>query len=267
MVYLRQLLANEGGAGRLDRAALDLVTLEEPDFDPAPCLDRLNELASSLGDRLRNFNDGRDFVEKARAYLFEELGFHGNQTEYFDPRNSFLNHVLERRTGLPITLSVLYLEIARRLHMPVYGIDLPRHFIVQFDDGRYSAFIDPFHGGAVVTVAECYALARAPEGGLHLLERSTNRRILIRMLRNLLNVYLRLRNFPSSLAVMDLLVHADPLTPELYRQRGGLQVKLNHLQRARSDYEKYLELAPSAKDRETVVEQLEAIHHWLGRMN
>ena len=141
-MHLRQILVGIAGAGspgpeRLDRAALDLASIHEPELDPEPSLLRLNELASSLGDRLRNFNDGRDFVEKAESYLFGEVGFKGNLTEYFDPRNSCLNHVIERQTGLPIALCVLYMEISRRLQMPVFGIDLPRHFIVKFDDGRY----------------------------------------------------------------------------------------------------------------------------------
>ena len=89
-----------------------------------------------MGDRLRNFNDGRDFVETAQRFLFGELGFHGNEEDFFDPRNSCLNQVLERRVGIPITLSVMYMEIARRLAMPVFGISLPRHFVIQFDDGE-----------------------------------------------------------------------------------------------------------------------------------
>src|ERR1700730_14951597 len=119
MLYLRQLLEDETKPGRLDRAALDLAIIHFPALPPEPFLDQLNDLASRLGDRLRNFNDGRDFVETAQRFLFGELGFHGNEEDFFDPRNSCLNQVLERRTGLPITLSVMYMEVARRLQMPV----------------------------------------------------------------------------------------------------------------------------------------------------
>ena len=117
--HLEQVLIGESSKVRMDRAALDLASIHFPNLEPQPFLDQLNELASSLGDRLRNFNDGRDFVEKASSYLFGELGFHGNETDFFDPLNSCLNQVLERRTGIPITLAVMYMEIARRLHMPV----------------------------------------------------------------------------------------------------------------------------------------------------
>src|ERR1700677_5095695 len=113
--HLRYLLEEDPPKGRLDHAALELAAIDTPGLEPEPWLDRLNELASQLGDRLRNFNDGRDFVETAQRYLFEDLGFRGNDEDFFDPQNSFLNQVLARRTGIPISLSVLYMEIARRL--------------------------------------------------------------------------------------------------------------------------------------------------------
>ena len=105
MIYLQQILSENSERGRLDCAALDIARLHYPDLDPQPTLDQLNQLASSLGDRIRNFNDGREFVEKAQQFLFEELGFRGNAENFYDPLNSCLNQVLERRVGIPITLS------------------------------------------------------------------------------------------------------------------------------------------------------------------
>jgi regulator of sirC expression with transglutaminase-like and TPR domain len=267
VTHLRQLLSGSGNGGRLDRAALELASIHFPDLDPEPFLAQLNDLASRLGDRLRNFNDGRDFVEKAQRFLFEELGFHGNRTDYFDPRNSCLNQVLERRTGIPITLSVLYLEVARRLHMPVFGIDLPRHFVVQFDDGNYATFIDPFHGGRAISAQDCYALAEARFADPALLQRTTQKRIAMRMLRNLHNVYLNLRDLEKAVATLDLLLLGAPEMTQWYRQRGALYVELRRFQAARTDLEKYLTLAPDASDRDKVIAQLERIHSWLGRVN
>jgi regulator of sirC expression with transglutaminase-like and TPR domain len=267
LVHLRQLLGNASGEGRLDRAALDVAAIHDPDLDPEPCLAELNQLASALGDRLRNFNDGRDFVEKAQSYLFGEAGFHGNDAEYFDPRNSCLNQVLARRTGLPIALSVLYLEISRRLHMPVFGVDLPRHFVVQFDDGRYSTYIDPFHGGKIITAQECFALAQEPEGRASLLQRSTKKRIIMRMLRNLLHSYLRSKDFARAVTTLNFLLEGSPDVPEWYRQRGALEIQRKRYQAARTDLERYLAMAPLAPDREEIVRQLEEIHRWLGRIN
>jgi regulator of sirC expression with transglutaminase-like and TPR domain len=128
MIYLRQVLEDEplqtDGAkkdrARLDRAALDLATIENPELNVEAVLDRLNDLASRLGRPPAQFQRRSRFRGESSRLSFRELGFHGNQEDYFDPLNSCLNQVLERRTGIPITLSVFYMEIARRLAMPVF---------------------------------------------------------------------------------------------------------------------------------------------------
>jgi len=275
MIYLRQVLEDEPipteGAkkdrARLDRAALDLATIENPELDVQAVLDRLNELASRLGDRLRNFNDGRDFVEKARGYLFEELGFHGNEEDYFDPLNSCLNQVLERRTGIPITLSVFYMEIARRLAMPVFGIGLPRHFVVQFDDGNYATYVDPFNGGRVISAAECFALAGATVADPSLLQRASKKQIAMRMLQNLHGAYLRRRDFAKAVDTLDLLIFGAPETAAWYKRRGALLIELKRYQAARRDLEKYLALEPDPADREEIQRHLAAIHRRIARVN
>ena len=251
----------------MDRAALDLASIHFPNLEPEPFLERLNELASSLGDRLRNFNDGRDFVEKASSYLFGELGFHGNETDFFDPLNSCLNQVLERRTGIPITLAVMYMEIARRLHMPVFGIGLPRHFVLQFDDGNFAAYIDPFHGGRVITAQECFELAGAKVADPILLQRATPKQIAMRMLQNLQGVYLRAGDKQKAIATLDLLLFGAPEIGPWYKRRGLLSLELKHYQDARRDLVQYLELEPEAADREMIQRQLQAIHLWLAQMS
>lgn len=256
---------------RLDRAALELATIQFPDLEVEPSLERLNELASQLGDRLRNFNDGRDFVETAQRFLFQELGFHGNERDYFDPLNSCLNQVLERRTGIPVTLSVMYMEIARRLAMPVFGIGLPRHFVIQFDDGNYATFIDPFHGGKTITPRECFALAGARVADPALLQRVSKKGIVRRMVQNLHSGYLKRKDWTRAAATLDLLVAAAPegsheLAAAL-KLRGLLRIELKRFQDARRDFEKYLALEPQAADRPEVEKQILAIHRWLGRVN
>lgn len=260
---------------RLDRAALELASIHTPGLMLEPFLDRLNELASQLGDRLRNFNDGRDFVETAQRYLFEDLGFHGNQEDFFDPANSCLNVVLERRTGIPITLAVMYMEIARRLAMPVFGIGLPRHFVIQFDDDNYDTYIDPFNGGRAISARECFALAgsRVPDPAL--LRRVSNKEILMRMLQNLHGCYLRKRDWAHAVDTLDLFIiglASDSTigTHELagaYKRRGLFQMELKHFQAARQDLEKYLTMEPDAPDRAVIRKQMEAIHRWLATVN
>ena len=267
MDYLRQVLAEDGGRVRMDRAALDLATIHFPDLEPEPFLDRLNDLASALGDRLRNFNDGRDFVEKASSYLFGELGFHGNENDFFDPLNSCLNQVLERRTGIPITLAVMYMEIARRLHMPVFGIGLPRHFVLQFDDGNFATYIDPFHGGRAITARDCFALAGARVADPMLLQRATPKQIAMRMLQNLHGVYLRKHDSEKAVLTLDLLLSGAPDEAAWYKRRGILSLELKRYHNARWDFLKYLELEPEAPDREAILKQLQAIHMWLARVS
>jgi regulator of sirC expression with transglutaminase-like and TPR domain len=257
--YLRQILAGSGAVGRMDRAALDLASIHFPDLQPEPVLRQLNELASQLGDRIRNFNDGREFVEKAQRFLFGELGFRGNQGDYFDPLNSCLNQVLERRTGIPITLSLLYMEIARRLHMPVFGIDLPRHFVLQFDDGNYSTYIDPFHGGKAITPQECFVLAEAKVADPALLRRASSKGMAMRMLLNLQHVYLRSRDFARAVATLDLLLVGAPDVSEWYKLRGLLLADLGRLQAACRDLQQYLAMEPSAPDRDELVRRLNNI--------
>lgn len=266
MKYLEQILGEENAQVRLDRAALELATIEFPDLDPAPWLVKLDSLASQLGDRIRNFNDGRCFVEAAQDYLFGELGFHGNEQDYFNPRNSCLNEVMAQRTGIPISLSVFYMEIARRLAMPVFGVNLPRHFILEFDDGNYSAYIDPFRGGRVISADECYELAGAPVPDPSLLRRASKRQILVRMLVNLHTTYLRTQDLQRAVRVLDLLIVASP-GGELYKHRGLLLRKLQRFQAAGADLEKYLALEPDATDRDEIVKHLELIHRWLASIN
>jgi regulator of sirC expression with transglutaminase-like and TPR domain len=273
VTYLQQLLADEEfkpAIVRLDRAALDLASIHFPDLDPQPVLDQLNDLASRLGDRLRNFNDGRDFVETAQRFLFGELGFHGftgDDEVFFDPRNSCINQVLERRTGLPIALSVLYMEIARRLRMPVFGIGLPRRFVIQFDDGNYSTFIDPFNGGRPISARECFRLAESTVADPSLLQRVTPKQIMMRMIQNMHTAYVRTQDFPRAVVTLDLMLLGAPETALWYKHRAVLLVTLRRWMAARKDFEHYLSLAPEASDREEVVAHIRAIQQRIAMVN
>jgi regulator of sirC expression with transglutaminase-like and TPR domain len=266
-----QILEEGSSRVRLDLAALEIASIQFPGLEAEPFLDRLNELASQLGDRLRNFNDGRDFVETAQRYLFQELGFHGNEENYEDPLNCCLNQVLERRTGIPISLSVMYMEIARRLAMPVFGISLPRHFIIQFDDGNYDTYIDPFNGGRTITPMECFALAGARVADPLLLSRASPKQIVMRMLQNLQRVYMQRNDWERTVEAFDLLILGTkenaPERAAQHKLRGLLSLELRRFQAARKDLEMYLKLQPEANDRPEVLKQLQAIHRWLAKVN
>jgi regulator of sirC expression with transglutaminase-like and TPR domain len=255
---------------RLDLAALEIASIETPDLDPQPYLAILDRIASGIASRLPSPAAGREFVAAANRYLFDELGFRGNEIDYNDPRNSCLNYVLDRRTGLPITLSVVYIEVARRLGQPVSGIGLPGHFIVEFNDREFAIYIDPFHSGRLLTADDCRQLARQRTGSdtdATALAPVGTRYILVRMLNNMRSAYFRGKQFEKMVAVTDLLLEGFPENAGYYKARGFARLRMRQFRGAQSDLEMYLKYAPDAEDRSQVTEQLGAIHRWLGRLN
>src|SRR5580693_2306666 len=270
---LQAALHNESGVA-LDRAALEMAAIERSDLNPAPYLEMLDRIASELDTRLGSHSgaDGPRFVRIANDYIFKELAFQGNDSDYYDPRNSCLDVVLDRRNGIPITLSVVYLEVVRRLGRPVFGIGLPGHFVVQYNDGDYSTYIDPFHSGKLLTEEDCGKLAHEITGVDVSSEPSTlapvsNRYILVRMLNNLRSAYFRAKQYTKAATVMDLLVEAFPANAEYYKMRGVARLHLREFGAAKKDLENYLKCSPNADDKAEITRQLEAIHRWLGRLN
>src|SRR5579883_329792 len=270
MDALRQALDRDSTV-TLDAAALAMAEFESPGLDLAKYLAVLDRFADDLRPRVLN-QSGEQFVQLANDYLFGELGFRGNQAEYHDPRNSCLNYVLDRRIGLPITVSVVYIEVARRLERPVAGVGLPGHFIVRYDDGAFATYIDPFHEGKLLSQQDCRALAREITGtdigvDSSALEPVGVRYIVVRMLNNLRAAYFRSREFPKCAAVLDLLIEYFASNPEYYKARGVVRLKLRKLAGARNDFQKYLQYSPDAADRADVTRQLQAIHQSLARLN
>jgi regulator of sirC expression with transglutaminase-like and TPR domain len=271
---VRELIALLSGANEdidLDRAALALARIEHPGLDPQPFLGLLDSYAVEVAGRVTG-EDGAAYVAAANRFLFDELGFYGNTADYYDPRNSCLNDVLMLRTGIPITLSLVYLEIARRLAKPVHGIGMPGHFLVQYDDGRFSVYIDPFHGGQLLTAGDCFRVAREMAGAEltpqpDFLRPVSKRQILLRMLNNLRSIYFTRRTHAKALEVMDLILSAAPSSPDEYRQRAAVQIHLGRFSAARQDLERYLSLAPASPDRKEVEEQIRKIRRYVAGLN
>lgn len=267
-----ELLSGDNDALDLDAAALELARIESPGLDPRPYLDQLDDLAGALAARLPSQATGPDYVAIANEYLFEEAGFYGDESDYYNPLNSCLNQVLERRTGIPITLSVLYMEIARRLGRPVYGIGLPGHFLVQYNDGRFSTYVDVFHAGRLLTRDRCRELARSVAGvdiagDPAVFQPAGKRPILLRMLNNLRGAYFRRQAHRKALGVLDLLIRAMPASADEYKQRGALHLQLKQYAAARADLEHYLRLVPSAPDRAELEQQLQRVRRWIAALN
>jgi len=269
---LLQALRDEGSGTTLDIASLELASIEFPGLDIDASLFRLENTADQIRAQMNQNASGPDFIRAANEILFDILQFHGNEDEYYDPRNCCLNDVLMRRLGIPISLSIIYIEVARRLGRSVYGVGLPGHFIVAYEDVDARYWIDPFHGGRILTFNDCCALAKQTAGvdlrsNPAVLAPVNNRQILVRLLSNLKAIYLRGEAFDKARQVLDLLIEATPAYAEEYRHRGVVHMRqLNH-RAAKEDLETYLRLEPNAPEREQVQKQLILIERWRAGMN
>jgi regulator of sirC expression with transglutaminase-like and TPR domain len=244
-------------------AALAIARLEYPRLDPARYVARLDALGQDAAlrvGRARRRGTGAAGSSDAPTalrvgaisrFLYDERGFTGNREHYDDPRNSFLNEVLDRRTGIPISLALVYIEVARRAGVPVEGVNFPGHFLVRASDESVAdpIIIDPYHEGAVVAESDCRALLKHHVGDeaafdRSLLEPATRRQIITRMLVNLKRSYVRLRSMPQARAVADLLVMLEPAALNELRDRGLLAYHLDDFPAALRDLEAYLRLTP-----------------------
>jgi regulator of sirC expression with transglutaminase-like and TPR domain len=274
MDRLLDLLTGKDASVPLDRAALELAAIEFPEveIETEAFVSLLDSHAAELGGRLSDAHDGEAFVRAANQYLFEELGFHGNLSDYYNPRNSCLNEVLTARTGIPITLSVVYMEISRRLGRPVEGIGLPGHFIVRYDDGMYCTFVDTFHGGRLLSQEQCFQLAREVsqvelQPDPKWLAPVSKRDLLLRMLRNLSAAYASRGHTEKAIETLNLLIRANPGSADEYRQRGILEVQAGKNTAAKQDLARYVELSGSREDRERARAQIQNILRWVASMN
>jgi regulator of sirC expression with transglutaminase-like and TPR domain len=269
---LRDALSDDRSHVPLDIAALELANIEFPGLDLEASTFRLDNLAEQIGSQLTAGASGLDFIRASNDLLFGVLQFRGDEENYYDPRNSCLNSVLMRRLGIPITLSVVYMEIARRLSRRVYGVGLPGHFIVAYEDASARYWIDPFHAGRILSFSDLCELARETAGvdirsNPAVLAPVSTRQILVRMLSNLKVIYLRGDALDKARQVLDLLIEAMPAYAEEYRHRGFVHLRqLNH-RAAKSDLETYLRLEPGSPEREQIEKQLLMIERWKAGLN
>jgi len=264
---LIELLAGRSDEMELDRAALALARVEYPALDAEAAVAQLDHHALAIAERAHDLSDGLCFVETASAYLFGTGGFRGNQADYYNPDNSCLNRVIETGLGIPITLSVIYMEIGRRLAKHVSGVGLPGHFVVRYDDEGYRAVIDPFHAGAVLDEAGCCRLAGVESLEPGMLEPVSKRQVLMRMANNLRGIYFSRRDGEKALALLDLLVAANPASADEHKQRGAALLQMRRINEALAAFRRYLDLAPGAADREDIEEQMRNIAFWIASRN
>ncbi len=241
------LVAAPGHRIDVAEAALLIAQEEYPEIDVGAYLRRLDELAAAARARVQLGSGPSEQIAHLNQFFFVERGFTGNSDNYYDPRNSYLNEVLDRRTGIPISLSVVYSEVAQRLDLPVYGVSFPGHFLVKYV-GDPEIIIDPFFG-TVITRQECAQRLHGIYGAKarfepRLLHPASPREILVRLLSNLKQIYVDTADFDRALGCVDRILLLEPDQPRELRDRGILYQRLECFAAALRDFERYLQLAP-----------------------
>lgn len=245
----------------LGKAALTIATSDYPDLDINAYLSRIDGLATAVAARLGAEADVYRSIAALNFVLFEQQAFRGNREHYFDPRNSFLNEVLDRKTGIPISLSILYIEVAHRIGLSLQGVGFPGHFLVKYPGNNEEIVVDPFNRGEILSQQNLETMLYRLYGGKvvfepHLLETISKKQILRRMLNNLKIIYLRQNDLIKGLSIVERLMVLDPGAGEDLRDRGLIYLQLECFKQALEDLESYLRLAPHAEDAPAIRQQV-----------
>jgi regulator of sirC expression with transglutaminase-like and TPR domain len=256
----------------LARGALLIAKDEYPELDLEKYIDQIEALAREAEPALRAVESTVEKIQSLSEFLFTRKGFEGNRDQYGDPRNSFLNQVLERRLGIPISLSVLYIEVGRRLGLKLYGVSFPTHFLVKAVDDRGELIIDPFYDGKILDLDEIRArlqqIYRQPvDVQPEMLKPVGARQILTRMLRNLKNIYARGADWQRVLSALDRILMLDPRSLEELLERGVLYERMECFSAALDDFQSFLTQAPAHPAAETVREAVIRLTQQVSRLN
>jgi regulator of sirC expression with transglutaminase-like and TPR domain len=254
----QRFVAVVSGAGfDLVEAALLVAAEEYPDLDVARECARVRLLAAEAARRVDGETNIFARLDGLAGWLFEDLGFRGNLHRYNDPRNSFLNEVLDRRLGIPLTLTILYLEVVRAAGFTARGVSLPGHFVARVETGDRTVFVDPFNRGRIVTEDDCRELVSRTTGRPSLFRRellagTDERGAICRLLLNLKHLYVEQQEYGRALAAVERLLEVRPDDPTEIRDRGFLKAHLGHAGPAIADLEQYLVAEPQAADGDAV---------------
>jgi len=259
----------------LVEAALVIAAGEYQQLDINGYLERVEDLAARFRQRLRQDIPPTEIVIALNHYFFDELGFAGNSAEFYDPRNSFLNDVIERKLGIPITLSILYIEIGRRAGLKLRGVSFPGSFLVKCQVRGGAIVLDPYARGASLSIEDLRQRLRAlrngveiaPEAAKNMITAASNKEILARILRNLKGIYLNRNEMMKALAVVDRIIAVAPDAASEYRDRGRIYLKLECFRAALMDFRHYLQLEPRADDAYAVMQHVSELQQVASRLN
>ncbi len=252
----------------LERAALYIAQEAYPNLDIEEYVAALDTMAEEVRERLPVEDYPLRTLQVLNQYLYEDLGFQGNQDDYYNPKNSFLNDVIDRRTGIPISLSLLYLSLAQRIAFPMVGVGLPGHFLIRPLQHQMEIFVDAFDQGEILFAQDCEALLQKMFGDRLVMREQflapvTQRQFLARMLTNLKAIYAAEANLEGVLAAVERILILFPDAPVELRDRGMILFRLQRWVEARQDLEQYLFMLPTAADRRIVENILEHMQNTL----
>lgn len=253
----------------LARAALAVARAEYPGIEPEDSIRRLDQMGAEVRAMVPAGASARERVAALNRVLFEVEGFRGNIEDYYDAQNSYLHRVLDRRLGIPITLSLVYLEVGQRAGLPLVGVGLPGHFVVKVAGAHEEILLDPFYKGAELDRAECQRRLDAIYGGKvamsdQFLRAVGKREILARMLYNLKRIHMRNGDQRRAIGILDMLLALQPFAFDDQRDRGLLLYKEGRYQEALRDLRGYLEFLPVAQDAGNVQRAIEACQRLRG---
>lgn len=248
----------------LAKAAL-LVALEEyPQLPVERYLSRLEELAEKTRDRLNGESAPLLILQELLSTLYRRHDFQGNRKAYYDPRNSYLNDVLDRRLGIPLTLGIVLMEVGWRLGLPLEGVNFPGHFLVRFHGNALNLLVDPYDGGALRFEDQAQELLDRIYGGMvrvhdSFLKTAKRQEMVIRLLTNLKSLYLNSADHDKALAAVERILILRPLAPVEIRDRGVILARLGRREEALQQLETYLNVVPEAADMDRILGIVEAL--------
>lgn len=271
----RQIVSGPDEEINLAEAALLIASEEYPDLDIAAYLARLDEMAATLKRRLRADISPADTIVALNRFLFDEHGFTGNAADYYDPRHSFLNDVLDRKRGIPLTLALVYMEISRRIGLPVKGVSFPAHFLVKCRLREGTVVLDPYAKGISLSLDDLRQRIKSLRNGAELpqsaiaemLATASNKDILVRMLRNLKGIYSHHKQWLKALAATDRIITVMPDLADEYRDRGMIYLSLECFRAALFDLQAYIKMLPEAADADTIRQKVVELQAVAARLN
>jgi regulator of sirC expression with transglutaminase-like and TPR domain len=235
--------------------------LEYHDLDISKYITKINVIGNSLKMKISEVKNPTYLISMLNEYIFDELGFHGAEEDYYDPGNSFLNIVFDKKTGIPITLSIIYAEVAKNIGLDLKIVGFPGHVIVKY---KNEIILDPFYRGKLLTIEDLEEILDRNFGdGIEFvpeyLNEATTEQLLTRLLRNLKNSYTQSYAYDNAMKCTDMILGMQPESPEEIRDKGILEERLLRYDKALPLLNKYLELQPEADDADFILELIKSV--------